>query len=389
MTYRLAVLVSHPTQFEAPLYRYLTEQGAFELKVYFWSTDKTTELVDPELGHPPGWDFPLTEGYEYQTLPNQVGALWAQLWGEVFKPGQFDAVLVNGWVGQAACLALIAGSLRGARLIVRSDTTSLYPRPLWKRIVRALALRVLFAKISAFMVTGSLSREHLISLGVSPDSIFLFPYAINNKDFAARCQAYRQQRETLRLALGVERDALVILGVLKFVAREGAMDLVRAYSESRIDKDKTVLLLVGDGKQRPQLEAYAREKQGGKVLFAGYVPYSQLPMYYAVADLFVHPGLREPWGVSVNEAMACGLPVIVSDLVGASRDLVEPGGNGYVFPGGNVGALKHTIERLVRERSRLRAMGERSLEIIRGWDYDLCQREISQAIQFAMTRAGK
>ena len=102
------------------------------------------------------------------------------------------------------------------------------------------------------------------------------------------------------------------------------------------------LLLVGDGPLKGDVEK--RLATDPKRLVApGYAKYSELPLYYAISDLFVHPARSEPYGVSVQEALACGLPVIVSDKVGAAADFLEPGRNGDVFPAGHVDDLAQLL----------------------------------------------
>jgi glycosyltransferase involved in cell wall biosynthesis len=119
------------------------------------------------------------------------------------------------------------------------------------------------------------------------------------------------------------------------------------------------------------LQSFAQKNCSEKqVIFMGYQPYSYLPKYYALADVFVHPAIQEPWGVSVNEAMACGLPVIVSDRVGAAYDLVQDGENGFIFRGGDVRSLQTVLERFfsIPENERLK-MDAKSQDIIRTWSY--------------------
>ncbi|HKI01271.1 MAG TPA: glycosyltransferase, partial [Thermoanaerobaculia bacterium] len=138
-------------------------------------------------------------------------------------------------------------------------------------------------------------------------------------------------------------------------------DLLRAFG--RLDQEDVWLVLAGDGPERPALERQA----GERVRFPGYVPYPELPGLYAAADLFVHPAREERWGVSVQEALACGLPVVASSRVGAAFDLIAPGGNGFLYQAGDdaelagrlAGALALPPERVRRT----------SAEILARWDY--------------------
>jgi len=157
---KVAILVSHPTQFEALLYRFISRNGSIDLTVYFWTTNDIHELIDPELGHPPGWDFQPTDGYQWVLIPRGANRQWSFLRSHVFRPGEYDAIIVSGWYAPTARLALCAGLLTQAPLAVWSDTTLLYPRPFWKLILKNITLKVIFRFIPAFMVTGSLARRH-------------------------------------------------------------------------------------------------------------------------------------------------------------------------------------------------------------------------------------
>jgi glycosyltransferase involved in cell wall biosynthesis len=137
----------------------------------------------------------------------------------------------------------------------------------------------------------------------------------------------------------------VVVAVTKFHPRESPWDLLRAYSA--MDSPGACLWLVGDGPERRLLEEYARRSCSGGVVFGGYVPYPELPAAYGVADAFVHPARYEPWGVSVQEALASGLPVLVSSMVGASRDFVTPGTNGFIYRAGDPGDLRRKFPQLL------------------------------------------
>jgi glycosyltransferase involved in cell wall biosynthesis len=141
------------------------------------------------------------------------------------------------------------------------------------------------------------------------------------------------------------------------------------------------LWLVGDGPERRALEDYAREHCRNRVNFGGYVPYSELPAAYSVANAFVHPARYEPWGVSVQEALAAGLPVLASSKVGAARDFLTPGKNGFIYDVGDIDELRRMFPQLLSliPSAEARRVTERNLakcEYPRVWATltDLAQR---------------
>jgi glycosyltransferase involved in cell wall biosynthesis len=249
--------------------------------------------------------------------------------------------------------------------------------------MRSGVFRIVFRLIPAFMVKGSLSKDYLRYYGVPEEKVFLFPYAVDNEMLATKCNFYKQQKYTLRAELGIAENTIVVLAIAKFVPREGVTTLLEAYAQLQ-NYQHTALVLVGDGPQKEMLQSFAQKNCSEKqVIFVGYQPYSHLPKYYALADVFVHPAIQEPWGVSVNEAMACGLPVIVSDRVGAAYDLVQDGENGFIFRGGDVRSLQTVLERFfsIPENERLK-MGAKSQDIIRTWSYCTNLQELLAVVNY-------
>ena len=132
-------------------------------------------------------------------------------------------------------------------------------------------------------------------------------------------------------------------------------------------RDRAALVFIGDGPLRPSLEA-AAPRDG--VHFVGFVNQADLPRHYAMCDVLALPSVFEPRGLVVNEAMACGLPVVASDRIGAVGDLVRDGENGLVFPAGDAAALADRLDRIVGDDALRARMAARSREIIAGWSFD-------------------
>jgi glycosyltransferase involved in cell wall biosynthesis len=134
-------------------------------------------------------------------------------------------------------------------------------------------------------------------------------------------------------------------------------------------RDRAAVVFMGDGVLREPLERYAREHALGGAHFIGFVNQTAIPKHYAMADVFVLPSTYEPRGAVINEAMACGLPVVVTDRCGSIGDIVLDGDNAFVYPAGDAAALAGVMDRLVDDADLRKRMGERSREIIATWDY--------------------
>ncbi|HTG35232.1 MAG TPA: glycosyltransferase family 4 protein [Thermoanaerobaculia bacterium] len=369
---KIAFLVERPTQFEAPFYRFAAGDAEHEFRVLFTGRDVAAPAFDPELGAPVSWGIDLLGGYPHEVCPAADPARWL---AERLRPGRCDLLIANGYTQGTYRLGTRIARRAGVATALRLDSV------LWgTSYYRNLAKRILFATYmkrtyDLFLGTGSLTLDYLRAFGVPRERTGLFPYAVDVESFAERSRLGQPERAAYRERLGVPAGARVVLGLAKFNHREAPWDLLRAFA--RMKEEDVWLVLAGDGPARAALEGFAREKAPARVRFPGYVPYPELPALYAASDLFVHAAREERWGVSVQEALACGLPVVASSRVGAGYDLVEVGGNGFVYPAGDDGMLAHRIgEALALSPERTR---ERSAAILARWDYAATWRHLLKA----------
>jgi glycosyltransferase involved in cell wall biosynthesis len=172
----------------------------------------------------------------------------------------------------------------------------------------------------------------------------------------------------MRAALGIRPDQIVIVFSAKLVPRKDPMSLLRAY-ELMPDRDRVVVLFLGDGVLRETLEAYARDHGLAGAVFKGFVNQSELPKYYSLSEVFVLPSTYEPRGAVINEAMACGLPVIVTDRCGSIGDIVLEGENAFIYPAGDADALSNAMTKLAGDGTLRERMAARSREIISTWNF--------------------
>ena len=369
---RIAFLVERPTQFEAPFYRFAARDAEHEFRVLFTGRDVAAPAFDPELGAPVSWGIDLLGGYPHEVCPPDGAARWL---GERLRPGRCDLLIANGYTQGAYRLGARIARRAGVPIALRLDSVlwdTYYYRNLAKRILFATYMKRTY---DLFLGTGSLTLDYLRAFGVPRERTGLFPYAVDVESFAERSRLTQPERAAYRERLGVPAAARVVLGLAKFNDREAPWDLLRAFARRK--EEDVWLVLAGDGPARAALENFARDKAPARVRFPGYVPYPELPALYAASDLFVHAAREERWGVSVQEALACGLPVVASSRVGAGYDLVEVGGNGFVYPAGDDGMLAHRIgEALALPLERVR---ERSGAILARWDYAATWRHLLDA----------
>ena len=372
---RVAFIHELPTPYTTPLVALLAEEEDLEVEVFFCvATERGRAWEVPErlpknAEIMPGVALPLSNrGLTLKFNP----AIWARL-----SRGRFDAVVISGYVHPTMLLAMLWCRLHEVPYILVSESHLLRRRSRWKAWLKERLLPPLIGGADAWLATGSNSRDYLLHYGADARRTFFFPNTIDVDHFEREMARLQPERTALRARFGIPPEATFFLFVGRFVPQKGLSDLIEAFS--RISPDgEAWLLLVGSGPLQAEIEG--RIEGNERVILPGFVQAEALPPFYALSDVFVLPSHAEPWGVVVNEALACGLPVIASDQVGAARDLIHPGENGIVFPTGDTAALTDALERLLHDRDLLAQMRPRCVEIVRDWGYPLKIRSLREAV---------
>lgn len=390
--FRLAYLVSHPIQYQAPFLRRIAAHPKIDLTVFFMSDMSVRGYHDPGFGIQVKWDVPLTEGYRHQFLPAVGGNDRISFWRPFvyglrrhLADGEFDCLLLCGYAHQANLRAIKAARKLGIKVMMFGEShLKSHRRSKVKLWLKGLFLRRLFRWVDAFLAIGTLNREYYLHYGVPEHRIFWMPYSVDNEFFRSRAVEASQTREKLRQELGLEPDRPVILFASKFQARKRAGDLLEAYirlSPDGFQEPHPYLLFIGDGEERASLEHRVRQRKWSSTRFLGFRNQTEMPRYYDLCDVFVLPSEYEPWGLVVNEVMNAGKAVIVTDHVGCGPDLVRDGENGYVIPVGDVDALADRLRRLMVNLGLVHRMGEESLHRISTWTYDTGVHALLQAME--------
>jgi glycosyltransferase involved in cell wall biosynthesis len=370
---RLLVVSPHVVQYSSPLYREIATHPGLDLLVCYCSMQGAEHHVDPGFGVPVSWDTPLFEGYAWTNIPNRArrprtdrfwGLINPGLW-RLIRGGHFDALLICGYYFASAWIAIAAAKSYGIPIIIVSDSHSLRSwraQSAWLLRLKEQLVKGIFSLASAVVVSSSGGVEYLRSLGFPSERIVLAPSAVDN-DWWVR-EAARAHRSAIRAAWRIPEEGSVILFCAKLQPWKAPMDLIEAFAQAAIPN--SYLAFAGDGPERVNLERRAVTLGlTDRVRFLGFLNQSELPAAYRAADLFVLPSLFEPFGLVVNEAMLCGLPVVVSDRVGAKFDLIRPGVTGYVFPAGGVGALAAILKEILPDaamREKFAAAAKRRME---------------------------
>lgn len=389
--FRLGIFLSHPVEHFAPFFRRLAQEPELDIRVYYYSTQGVDPSFDDEFGVQYQWDIPLLEGYPHQVLPVWSGRIsprrshWSinpGVWQAVHKE-QFDAVLFYGWRMLSNWIGFLACTEHGTPILLIGDTTIERQRPFWFRWAKRSVLNWLFSRISAFLVTSPRNREIYRRYNVSEDRMFFVPLSPDVDRFQREAEKTSLNRAAVRARYGVPSDLPLIIYSGKLVQNKRPVDLLEAFCRLQNAGVKAGLVLVGAGDEREALERYVSKHHLRHVYFLGFCNQSEMPALYSMSDIFALPSKRDQSPLSVLEAMACGLPCVVSEGVGrwGENDAVRPGKTGYVFPVGNVRELTDQLHRLLTDRDLRRRMSESSLAVVRHWSYDTGAKGILEALQ--------
>lgn len=394
---RLAYLVSHPIQYQAPLLRRIAAEPGIDLTVFFGSDLSVSSYRDEGFGVNVAWDTPLLEGYRSEFLrplrDRRVISATSPISRGILSKLQytdgslaFDALWVHGYASVNALLGIAAAKALGIPVLLRAESwLGDRPRARWKALAKSFFFRALRHAITATLPIGHHNREYWAHCFGAAMPQFPMPYAVDNRRFAAQAQAAAAGTQTLRAELGIEPGSPIILFASKLQARKQADHLLRAYREllcATATAPPPSLLLVGEGEERTRLEALAQELALPRVHFAGFRNQTELPRFFALADVFVLPSRHEPWGLIVNEAMASGCPVIVSSDAGCHPDLITHGVEGFVYPQGDIPALAAALHAILGDPAASQAMGKAAQARVQQCSFEADVEGLRQALAF-------
>lgn len=341
---RLAIVTSHAIQYQVPLFRALT--NALDLHVFFAHRQTPEQQADAGFDVEFDWDIDLFDGYSYTYLSNQAYRKQTNTYHGCDTPDietelvsrKFDAVMTMGWYLKSYVQTLKACRRLRLPILVRGDSTLATRRSRLNRAVKRFFFPRFLQKFDGFLVVGERSRAYLRHYGVTDERMYWSPHAVDNDRFAAKAREALPVLGSVRKCLGCQSDEFLVLFVGKFTPIKRPLDVVRAVAVLNEQNIPVRGVFVGDGELKEQIRAVA-DQLNAPITLTGFKNQADLPAIYAAADVLVLPSMQETWGLVVNEAMACGTPVIVSSAVGCAPDLIESGATGYQFPVGDVPAL--------------------------------------------------
>ncbi len=381
MTKRLAIVSTHPIQYNVPFFIKLAEFKELNLKVFYTYNPQLQEHFDREFGKPIQWDIPLDEGYDFEFIENTSSNPGTSHRRGVINPGLIqavesflpDCILVYGWNYEShwRCIKYFSGKVP---ILFRGDSTDIDSISLWKNVLRNIYLKWVYRHIDYALYCGSANKDYFKHHGLNDSQLVSVPHAVDNDRFENEPADFRDQ-------WNIPRSAIVILFAGKYIQKKSPDSLLEAFLklENLLDSD-TYIVFVGDGALRPKL--LKMSQRSDKVRIQGFFNQSQMPAVYNTCDIFCLPstGPGETWGLAVNEAMAAGKSILVSDRVGCAHDLIRNGENGYIFSPSVKGDLLTKLTLMVADKKKLLEMGSVSKEKIKNWSYQIGIDNLSQLL---------
>ncbi len=369
---KLAIITTHPIQYNAPLFKLLNGRGNIQIRVFYtWGKQVLEKKFDPGFGKNIEWDIPLLEGYDYEFVENISVDPGSQHFRGIDNPELItkikgfrpDGILVYGWSFKSH-LKVLRHFYGKVPVFFRGDSTLIGKSNGLKSRVKSLFLKWVYSHVDKALYVGTRNKEYFREFGLIDRQLVFCPHAIDNKRFMDEGKYVGKVAEW-KSELNVPLLSTGFLYAGKLDDNKNVGLLLEAFTDAG---ENAYLVIAGNGILEFELKSkYSSNKN---IFFLPFQNQQQMPVLYRMADVFVLPSLTETWGLGINEAMASGRAVLVSNTCGAAIDLVKEGANGYTFQSGNKLDLVEKMKFLTRAKEELSEMKKSSLLEIENWNYE-------------------
>ena len=373
---KLAIITTHPIQYNAPFFKLLTERKQIEIKVFYtWSQSADGKKFDPGFGKSVQWDIPLMHGYAYTFVENNSTDPGSHHYKGISNPSLVreiqvwgaNAILVYGWNFKSHW-KVIRFFYKKLPVFFRGDSTLLDQKKGIKQLLRKVVLKYIYSYINIAFYAGVANKAYFEAMGLKKSQLVFMPHAVDNDRFAAN-DINIARGSSLRQALNIGENATVFLFAGKLEEKKQPEFLVERFIS--LKNKKAYLIITGSGKLEKHLKDFFSDHPFVK--FIGFKNQFEMPAVYNSCDVFILPskGPNETWGLAINEAMAAGKAIIASDKCGASYDLIEQNKNGFVFKNDSMSELISALAFFADDKISAKSMGLLSLEKIKKYSFKM------------------
>lgn len=375
---KLAIVSTHPIQYNAPLFRTMVASSDMEIRVFYTWSQAMESVKDKEFGMEIKWDIPLLDGYPYEVVEN-ISRKPKQQFGGLVNPELIpaierwgaDAVLVFGWnfKSHLKVMRYFHGKIP---VYFRGDSTLLDDKPGVKTFMRRIALRWVYSHVDKAFYVGTNNRDYFLAHGLKPSQLIFAPHSVENSRFGTpevEAAALKWREE-----LGFSDSDIVITYAGKISRRKNILSFINEYLSFKKQHANTrlKLLIVGGG------ESESAIPNDPHIVRLPFQNQSKIPLIYSMSEVVVLPSAYgETWGLVINEAMASGKAVIVSKKVGCAIDLVKEGINGFYF---DLNSSDNTARFSRLETTNLQEIGILNKTAIEQWNYQNISDAIAQTL---------
>lgn len=348
--------------YEIPLFISLSEQSNINLKVFF--CDETYSEREWHVSKTKKYDYEVLSGWTFQ-FKNITNSFNPSIIKKLLQEKPDVIILSGGYLHVTMLLSVFFCKLKKIPLIYRSDEND------DTRVNSSLLFKLIGSPLEYFVITnsdavicpGKKAQKYNLKKGVSPQKVFISPYTTEDDDnYVEKIEKFSLKRNNIKDELGIVGDKLIIyLG--QFIERKGVIFLLDAFKRMKNEFNSLGLILVGNGPLITDYKNFCEKNNLKNVYFPGFIEHDTKIKYYSVSDVFVLPTLQDHWGLVVNEAMLCKLPVVITKMAGAS-EMVEDGKNGFIIDEADVDQLYEKIESILCSDNS-NHMGEVSFNIMK------------------------
>jgi glycosyltransferase involved in cell wall biosynthesis len=255
-----------------------------------------------------------------------------------------DKIISFGWNNWASYVASSWCKKNRKEFILWSGSTK-YEKS-WRRTLFHPLVKYILKKTDNFIAYGTRAKEYLISLGINPKKIQIIYNTVDIDYFREKSKNFSEEKKAkFKKKLGIKTKKTILFSG-RLIAMKGIFEMIEGFKMFQEQDHDTSLLIMGTGPDEQELRGLISKEKIKKIIFTGFIQYEKLYKYYSISDVLLFPSQQDVWGLVLNEAMACGLPVITTHETGASVDLVEEDKNGYVIPSDNFQAIAGSIQKV-------------------------------------------
>jgi glycosyltransferase involved in cell wall biosynthesis len=386
---RLLVITSHPIQYNAPLFSYLAEHTNYSIRVFYTLGFKSNSIVDSGFGVNENWNIDLLSGYDFEFIENTSSHPSSITYLGIKNPSLLekirtynpDGIIVYGWKHQSH-YSVLNYFYRKIPIIVRGDSTTLDDSSGFslRSYFRFFFLQWIYRKVDYVLSPGSASDQYFLKSGLRHNQIIRAEHAIDNERFMNMTHIEEEQLYNLSSSLSIKQNEIVFLFAGKFIHNKNPLLLIDAFTQLKQQNDNVRLLLVGNGILENKINERVNQlpmRIASSITQFPFQDQTQIKFLYRAANVFVLPSISETWGLSVNEALASGIPVIVSDQCGSSADLVKNDVNGLVFKSGDIQDLVQKMQQMCNDEFREKLAGK-SKDSLKNYTYHSFKTALDQ-----------